>query len=126
MQCIQWTTSSDMWSLACLVLELFTGDLYYDTRNYDYEHLAMIEKTCGPIPKAMIQKAIPDIQQHFDLNQTGKSFLKWPIGVSNSDNIKKVKLMKTINEIIPKKFPQFTDLIKKMMVLDPKQRITAS
>lgn len=33
--------------------------------------------------------------------------------------------MKHINEVIPKKFTHFIELVKKMLVVDPAKRITA-
>ena len=45
-----------MWSLACLVFELATGDLLFDPRaGKDYErdddHLALVSELCGRVPK---------------------------------------------------------------------------
>ncbi len=50
-----WNETSDIWSMACIMLELYTGELFFDTRK-DIEHLAMIEKQCGPIPRWMAEK----------------------------------------------------------------------
>jgi hypothetical protein len=44
-----------MWCLACIAIEMYTGDLYFQTRKNDFEHLAMIEKSCGYIPKYMLK-----------------------------------------------------------------------
>lgn len=45
-----------MWSLACLVFELATGDLLFDPRaGKDYErdddHLALVSELCGRVPR---------------------------------------------------------------------------
>ena len=45
-----------MWSFACLVFELATGDLLFDPRaGKDYErdddHLALVSELCGRVPK---------------------------------------------------------------------------
>lgn len=52
-------TSADMWSLACIVFELLTGDLLFDPQNgqtWDREedHLAMIIELLGNFPKSII------------------------------------------------------------------------
>lgn len=44
-----WNEKSDIWSMACILIELYTGELFFDT-DENVEHLAMIEKQCGPIP----------------------------------------------------------------------------
>ena len=47
-----WNEKSDIWSMACILIELYTGELFFDT-DENLEHLAMIEKQCGPIPLGM-------------------------------------------------------------------------
>jgi len=39
-----WDNKSDIWGIACIVLELYTGDLYFSTHE-SHEHVAMIEKS---------------------------------------------------------------------------------
>ena len=51
----RWNEKSDLWSMACILVELYTGELFFDTHE-NVEHLAMIEKQCGPIPKWMAEK----------------------------------------------------------------------
>lgn len=41
-----WGNMSDNWGIACIVAELFTGELFFKTHE-SYEHLAMIEKLAG-------------------------------------------------------------------------------
>lgn len=38
--------------MACILIELYTGELFFDTHE-NTEHLAMIEKACGIIPLKM-------------------------------------------------------------------------
>lgn len=38
-----WNEKSDIWSMACILAEIYTGELFYDT-DENLEHLAMIEK----------------------------------------------------------------------------------
>lgn len=41
--------------MACIMIELYTGELFFDTHE-NIEHLAMIEKQTGPIPRWMAEK----------------------------------------------------------------------
>lgn len=52
----RYDTSADMWSLACIVFELLTGDLLFDPHagkswDRDEDHLAMIVELVGNFPR---------------------------------------------------------------------------
>mmetsp|Transcript_55499 Transcript_55499/g.119795 ORF Transcript_55499/g.119795 Transcript_55499/m.119795 type:complete len:668 (-) Transcript_55499:126-2129(-) len=54
-------TSADMWSLACMIFELVTGDYLFDPKaseEYprDEDHLALFTELLGPIPKSLVMK----------------------------------------------------------------------
>lgn len=51
-------TSADMWSLACMVFELVTGDFLFEPRagkdySRDEDHLAQMIELIGRIPRAV-------------------------------------------------------------------------
>jgi len=48
--CCPWSHESDVWSIGCILLELFSGDLFFETHE-TYEHLAMIDRACGKISR---------------------------------------------------------------------------
>lgn len=63
--CCKWNELSDVWSIGCIIMELYSGDLFFPTHD-NYEHLAMIERICGPIPKWMASNARHDkLKNHF-------------------------------------------------------------
>lgn len=45
---------SDIWSMACILAELYTGEMFFSTHE-NIEHLAMMEKICGPFPRHMAE-----------------------------------------------------------------------
>ena len=49
---LSWNEKSDIWSLACVLAELYSGDLLFPTHD-DYEHIAMIDRMCGHVPSWM-------------------------------------------------------------------------
>lgn len=54
-------TSADLWSLACMVFELVTGDYLFDPKaseEYprDEDHLALFVELLGPMPTKLIQR----------------------------------------------------------------------
>jgi hypothetical protein len=43
---MEWNEKSDIWGIACIMMELYTGNIYFSTHE-SYEHLSMIEKNSG-------------------------------------------------------------------------------
>jgi len=67
--CCEWDKKSDVWSLGCIMIEMYTGDLFFETHE-TYEHLALIEKLCGKIPKWMVKNADKKLKEYFKYNES--------------------------------------------------------
>lgn len=122
----------DMWSVGCVVYELFTGQILFPGRtNNEMLMLAMDVK--GAFPKKMLRKAEFAVR-HFDMNEPNLPF--WKI---EEDPVTKAPLRRVIQNPSVKydfssllsgqapdkrKLAQLADLLEKMMVLDPDRRIT--
>ena len=52
----EWNEKSDIWSMGCVLFELYAGEMLFPTHD-DYEHLAMIEKIRGPLELWMTENA---------------------------------------------------------------------
>lgn len=57
-----WGASADMWSFACLIFELLTGDYLFDPRSgksytKDDDHIAQIIELIGPFPRSMLKES---------------------------------------------------------------------
>jgi dual-specificity kinase/CDC-like kinase len=61
-----WSYPSDMWSLGCILAELYTGECLFLASN-KYEHFALIDGVVGPFPKHMIDNS-PVAKPFFDGN----------------------------------------------------------
>ncbi|KAJ3017808.1 UNVERIFIED_CONTAM: dual specificity protein kinase kns1 [Siphonaria sp. JEL0065] len=120
-----WTFPCDMWSIGCILVEFFTGDALFQTHD-NVEHLAMMQAVLGPMPEHIIKSITPDkpSAKFFKPNRQ----VNWPVTATPKTSKKFVKNMKTLEEIIPSTNEQsrlFLDLVKKLLVYDPKHRITA-
>lgn len=57
-----WGALSDLWSFACLIFELLTGDYLFDPRDgksykKDDDHIAQIIELIGPFPNQMLKES---------------------------------------------------------------------
>ncbi|KAI9669177.1 MAG: dual specificity protein kinase kns1 [Trizodia sp. TS-e1964] len=126
-----WSFPCDIWSIGCILVEFFTGDALFQTHD-NLEHLAMMESVCnGKIDPKLIRQT-NHAGRHGGTNPAAKYFVKNRLDYPNSETAKTskryVKCMKKLTEIIPPTGAfnrQFLDLLRKIFLYDPKQRITA-
>ncbi|EGV65911.1 serine/threonine protein kinase, CMGC [Yamadazyma tenuis] len=57
-----WGSSADLWSFACLIFELLTGDYLFDPRegkaySKDDDHIAQVIELLGPFPRQMLKES---------------------------------------------------------------------
>jgi serine/threonine protein kinase len=129
---VGWSFPSDVWSVGCILLELYTGETYFQTHNND-EHLAMIEVLMDDrIPSNWVRSGKDSknntISEHFESKERGSKslVLKWHRDAS-SESKKRVRALKCLNEMIAdKEHSLFLDFIKKVLQVDPEKRITAN
>jgi serine/threonine-protein kinase PRP4 len=121
----------DMWSVGCVVYELFTGQILFPGRTNN-EMLKLMMEVKGPFSKKMLKKS-EFAFKHFESDQN------MTFALLEEDAVTK----KPVRRLIPnpqakkdfagllagmdsdrKKVAQLADLLEKMMVLDPAKRIT--
>jgi len=118
---IEWALPSDMFSVGCVLVELFTGDVLFQTRH-NREHLAMMERVLGQIPPAMARRASHTAIKYFD--EAGRIVFPAP-GVQESTRY--VDAMKPLDQIISREeYPDFFDLVAGLLAYDPERRLTAA
>ena len=84
---------------------MYTGELFYETRE-NIEHLAMIEKQCGPFPEWMARQTSSSSMRNIFLTDNNLKQvdgypmrIDWPEAQqkqSSYGNWKKMKLLSTI------------------------------
>lgn len=130
----KWDYKSDLWSVGCILMELFTGKLLFPT-NHTYEHLLMIEKVTGKFfSREKVQKlrAYQDVYPYFDQSRSVPSFLLRPHEVSLPYGVSVALNLPSIAELIERdqfnpRFEReiFKDFILKLLTLDPEDRPSA-
>lgn len=114
-----WSYPCDIWSIGCIVFEIYTGNTLFQTHD-NREHLAMMEATFGPIPADMIKRTKKT--KYFY-----KGKLDWQTGSSDGRYV--AENCKRMQEHAASKCEtdqNLIDLLEKMLAYDPSKRLTAS
>jgi len=139
-----WDEKSDIWSIGCILAELCTGELLFGTHE-DIEHIALMQKILSiKMPKWMVKKAMrksqpsdndkrkkkkkrkgrsPSAIPLSDIFRDESWELAWPENASSSKSETVVNKTKVLEDLISSK--QLTDCIRKCLVYDPQERISA-
>ncbi|XP_020528374.1 serine/threonine-protein kinase AFC1 isoform X1 [Amborella trichopoda] len=119
-----WSYPCDMWSVGCVLVELCTGGVLFQTHE-NLEHLAMMEQVLGLIPSHIIQKACRTAGRYFN----SAKGLRWPEGAVSRKSIQAVRRLPRLPDLIVDYVDQdkeeFIDLLRQMFHYDPDQRMTA-
>ena len=116
-----WSHPCDVWSIGCILFELYLGITLFQTHD-NREHLAMMQRILGPIPGRMTRRSRT---KYFD-QLTGR--LDWDekssAGRYVRDNCK--SLFKYILKEDEEDHRSLFDLISRMLEFEPTARITCA
>lgn len=104
-----WYFPVDMWSLGCILFEVYSGHKLFDA-NDDATHLSQMEMRLGPLPPTLT-KGARNSRLFFD----DKGALKRRLND---------KVLPRVSEVLDA-HPQLCDLIMSMLRYDPERRIQA-
>eukprot|EP00669_Euglena_mutabilis_P014082 TRINITY_DN9113_c0_g1_i1.p1 TRINITY_DN9113_c0_g1~~TRINITY_DN9113_c0_g1_i1.p1 ORF type:complete len:288 (-),score=90.39 TRINITY_DN9113_c0_g1_i1:265-1128(-) len=113
-----WMYGADMWSVGCILIELYTGDVLFDTHE-NREHLALMEKILGPMPEGYSRRTSDSASKYF--RSDGR--LRWPEMASSEKSIAKVESSKPLESLCSD--GDFLAFLKRLMDYDKKRRMTA-
>uniref|UniRef100_A0A6U8KXS1 Protein kinase domain-containing protein n=1 Tax=Eutreptiella gymnastica TaxID=73025 RepID=A0A6U8KXS1_9EUGL len=113
-----WMYAADMWSIGCILIELYTGEVLFDTHE-NREHLALMEKILGPFPDWFSRRVSDSARKYF----RSDGLLRWPEMASSEKSISKVERCQSLEALCPD--TDFIDLLKRLLDYDKKRRMTA-
>ncbi|KAH0471210.1 MAG: uncharacterized protein KVP18_000681 [Porospora cf. gigantea A] len=110
---VGWSEASDMWCVACILLELYTGMLYFRTRDH-LEHLHQMTVACGALPQWMLRQAY----------KSGSGLVRRPLsgGYRLADH--RAVRQDLLSEVIIDIHRPFREFIEFLLILDPDLRPT--
>ncbi|CAG2180874.1 unnamed protein product, partial [Oppiella nova] len=111
-----WSQPCDVWSIGCILFELYLGITLFQTHD-NREHLAMMERILGPIPYRMCRKTKTNYFYHGRLSWDEKS----SNGRYVRENCKPLLRYMTADD---EEHRALFDLIGHMLEYEPSHRLT--
>jgi serine/threonine protein kinase len=118
---VGWSFPSDMWSVGCMIAEIYSGELLFYTHD-NLEHLCQMEHCIGKFPYNMIKKSRIFSQffhrdGHCRLNDLPKKCY---------DNVKQMSSIQQCFSINPEdQASGIVELVNMLLRLDPNERASA-
>ncbi|VAI47576.1 unnamed protein product [Triticum turgidum subsp. durum] len=117
-----WNYPCDLWSVGCILVELCSGEALFQTHE-NLEHLAMMEKVLGPLPKHMIARADRRAEKYFRRGLR----LDWPEGAASRESMKAVwklpRLQNLVMQHVDHSAGDLIDLLQGLLRYDPDERL---
>ena len=128
---LSWSFPCDIWSVGCIIVELVTGEALFKTHD-NLEHLAMMQKVLGDIPKNMVKNLSSSSQARKYFHEKDGT-LTWPQSCKLIDSVQAVNALEDLKSLISNKcdisvkpaIEKLVELLKALLSFDPKQRISA-
>jgi serine/threonine protein kinase len=118
---VGWSFPSDLWSVGCIIGEIYRGDLFFQTHE-ELEHLALIEKLCGPFPSQLLEKC-SFRSKYFDRNGRVR-FGELPR--DSKEFVRDAKSFQEFFSLQPNDVESgIVSLVEGLLQIDPMQRFSA-
>jgi dual specificity tyrosine-phosphorylation-regulated kinase 2/3/4 len=111
---ISYTTAIDMWSLGCILAELFTGKPLFCGDSEHFQLICIME-VLGVPPKSLLSRSS---KREMFFDQSGA-----PKIVVNKKGVKKHPASRSLEEVLQTTCENFVDFIRKCLVWEPKERM---
>jgi len=111
-----WSQPCDVWSVGCIMFELYLGFTLFQTHD-NREHLAMMEKILGPIPDRLIRrtktKFFNGSHLVWDEDSSAGKYVR-----DNCKPLQKYRMNDSEDHLL------LFDLVMKMLAYDPDERLS--
>jgi len=116
---LPWSYPSDIWSIGCIVAELYCGDQLFETHS-NMEHVALIERGVEKWPRSLTKKS-PVKTKYFDSH--GLSLWRTAL---DAEARRHVRAMKPLAEFVgADKDTGLLSFFRAVLTVDPKKRLGA-
>lgn len=112
-----WSDKADLWSLGCILWELYSGSMLFETHNSE-EHLALMERIIGNFPDSMLVRASEKAKARF----LSEGRLRWPENAESEESVMNVHRQWPLADRVPPEHLDFVHFLSGLLSLDPSRR----
>jgi len=114
-----WNERSDIWSMGCILMELYTGELLFGTHD-NLEHIHLMEQILKPMPSSMLESITDDSKamQFFKRDSEGKLKLNELAAKSEAY----VKTQVPLKEMVEPHHEDFASFLGELLTIDQTKR----
>lgn len=123
-----WNERSDLWSVGCILMELYSGELLFRTHD-SLEHLALMEKAVESFPTVMLATASGPRKEQFllqDQAPDGSWRLNWPEKAASTTSERHVRQQRPLHQIVQESHRPLADFVGSLLILEPSRRPKAA
>lgn len=121
-----WDERSDNWSLGCILMELYTGELLFGTHE-NLEHLALMERILSPFSSKFLNGSSDSVKgKYLTTTNSGGYRLRWPEGASSRESERHVHGQRHLRDMAyASGHRSFVDMVARLLVYDRHLRPSA-
>jgi dual-specificity kinase len=114
-----WNERSDIWSMGCILMELYTGELLFGTHE-DLEHLSLMERCLDSFPSSLLAPS-PESAKEKYLKQSSRSG-KWQLNGLSAKSASYVRSQLSLKEMVEPQHISFASFVSRLLTLEPSKR----
>eukprot|EP00440_Ansanella_granifera_P039100 gb/GFBE01042418.1/.p1 GENE.gb/GFBE01042418.1/~~gb/GFBE01042418.1/.p1 ORF type:complete len:138 (+),score=34.13 gb/GFBE01042418.1/:1-414(+) len=120
-----WNELSDVWSMGCIFMELYTGELLFGTHE-NLEHLALMEKTLGKMPEKFLRESQgKEKEKYIAQDRSGLLRLNWPEGAQSASSERHVRNQLPLADMTLPEHSVFSEFVGYLLTSDKSRRPSA-
>lgn len=117
-----WNELSDVWSMGCIIMELYLGELLFGTHE-NLEHLALMERTLEPLPEGLLRNMPKAAKEKYLAPSASR--LNWPEGASSGSSQRHAEDQKQLGDMVEKHHASLASFVGGLLTMEPGKRPSA-
>lgn len=125
---LNWNERSDIWSIGCILMELYMGELLFNTHD-DLEHLVLMEHVVELLPHRLLASTPKDARDKYLMQKSDShGTLKWELNrpALSTPSVRKVRKTDKLQDLVTAHHRQFADFAGFLLTVDPARRPSAA